>query len=129
MNMPGEFDFSLHTLATGSDISTTSFNDSNAWFKVIIFLITLACIAFFLSFLSKKKNVDFTKSNKSRLRVIDTCSLGNRQFLAVAQYEKDRHLLAISNAGISYLTAVRSDSPDPISDPVHKSNTETEDKN
>ena len=47
--------------------------------------------------------MDFTKSNKSRLRVIDTCSLGNRQFLAVAQYEKDRHLLAISNAGFHIL--------------------------
>ena len=61
MNMPGEFVFSLHTLATGSDISTTSFNDSNAWFKVIIFLITLACIAFFLKLFIEKKECGFYK--------------------------------------------------------------------
>ena len=36
--------------------------------------------------------------------IVDTCSLGNRQFIVVAQYESEGHLLAVGAAG--FLTSL-----------------------
>ena len=57
--------------------------------------------------------------DKNNLRIIDTCSLGNRQFIVVTQYETEKHLLAVSTSGISHLAKLstrdsgQEDSPTP----------------
>ena len=35
--------------------------------------------------------------------IADTCSLGNRQFLMVAQYGEEKHLLGVSSGSINHL--------------------------
>ena len=35
--------------------------------------------------------------------IADTCSLGNRQFLMIAQYDNEKHLLGVSQGSINHL--------------------------
>jgi flagellar biogenesis protein FliO len=73
------------------------------WVKVFVFLFLLGVGAFFLNHFSRKKNLITPMLGKSKLSVIDTCSLGNRQFLVVAQYESDKHLLSVNSTGVTHL--------------------------
>ena len=91
--------------------SDSNFDDPWVWGKVIVFLFVLGIIAFFLNYLSKQKGVKAMSGGKNNLRIVDTCSLGNRQFIVVTQYESERHLLAVSTAGISHLAKLSSQSP------------------
>jgi len=84
--------------------SSSDFDNPLAWVKVLAFLIVLGLIAFSLNYFSKKRNLNTLVNGKSKLSIIDTCSLGNRQFIVVAQYESARHLLAVGSTGISHLT-------------------------
>lgn len=84
--------------------ASTKLDNPWIWVKVFIFLIILGIGAFFLNYFTRKKNHRSPVHGKSKLSIIDTCSLGNRQFLVVAQYESAKHLLAVSSAGISHLT-------------------------
>jgi flagellar biogenesis protein FliO len=84
---------------------------------VIFFLLVLGIIAFFLNYLSKQKGVKTMVGGKNNLRIVDTCSLGNRQFIVVTQYESERHLLAVSTSGISHLAKLSSQSSPPNDSP------------
>jgi len=86
----------------------SNFDDPWVWGKVIIFLLVLGFTAFFLNYFSKQKGVKAMVGGKSKLRIVDTCSLGNRQFIVVTQYESERHLLAVSTSGISHLAKLSS---------------------
>ena len=90
--------------------SDSNFDDPWVWGKVIVFLLVLGIIAFFLNYLSKQKGVKTMVGGKNNLRIVDTCSLGNRQFIVVTQYESERHLLAVSTSGISHLAKLSSQS-------------------
>ena len=63
--------------------------------KSLCFSNSARLIAFSLNYFSKKEILKTLVNGKSKLSIIDTCSLGNRQFIVVAQYESARHLLAI----------------------------------
>lgn len=106
MKKIGEFDFSLSLIANANPETLTNLEDSFVWYKVLLFLFILGFVAYLLNYLSKKKNVSIARNGASKLAVIDTCSLGNRQFLVVAQYESDKHLLAVSSSGISHLAKI-----------------------
>lgn len=90
-------------LLDATTVSATNLESPWIWVKVFVFLLLLGLGAFFLNYFSRKKNLRSPMSGKSKLSVVDTCSLGNRQFLVVAQYESDKHLLAVSSSGISHL--------------------------
>ena len=53
---------------------------------------------------------------KSKLRIVDTCSLGNRQFIVVAQYESEKHLLAVGTSGVSHLAELSRKEPPLVKD-------------
>ena len=99
--------------------SPSSFDNPWVWGKVIIFLLLLGMIAFFLKYFSRQKGHTAMVGGKNNLRIIDTCSLGNRQFIVVTQYETEKHLLAVSTSGISHLAKLstrdsgQEDSPTP----------------
>ncbi len=42
-----------------------------------------------------------------KIHLADTCALGNRQFLVVAEFEKERHLLGVSQNGINHLSQLK----------------------
>jgi len=106
MNKIGEFDFSLSIIANSNPETLTNLDDSFVWYKVLLFLFILGFVAYLLNYFSKKKNISMARNGASKLAVIDTCSLGNRQFLVVAQYESDKHLLAVSNSGVTHLAKI-----------------------
>jgi flagellar biogenesis protein FliO len=42
-----------------------------------------------------------------KIHLADTCALGNRQFLVVAEFEKERHLLGVSQNAINHLSQLK----------------------
>lgn len=98
----GDF-LSPNFLLDASSSAVSDYDNPWIWAKVLIFILILALFAFLLNYFSKKKNLNSMINRKSKLNIVDTCSLGNRQFIVVAQYESERHLLAVSTSGISHL--------------------------
>ena len=94
-------------LLDATTVSATNLESPWIWVKVFVFLLLLGLGAFFLNYFSRKKNLRSPMSGKSKLSVVDTCSLGNRQFLVVAQYESDKHLLAVSSSGMATTLTTR----------------------
>ena len=96
MGFTPTFNFLLSSLSS----SAADYDSPLAWGKVILFLIFLSLIALSLNYFSKKRNINPLAKKKSKLRIVDTCSLGNRQFIVVAQYESEEHLLAVGTSGV-----------------------------
>ena len=65
------------------------------WLKVIAFLCILGAIGFFITRFNKNKIINSQMKGDGRIRIADSCSLGNRQYLVIAQCDKDRFLLGI----------------------------------
>ena len=98
----------LNFFLTGTSSSVSDYDSPLAWLKVLIFLVVLGVIAYALNYFSKKRNSHTLIKGKSKLSIVDTCSLGNRQFIVVAQYESERHLLAVCANGVSHLAELSS---------------------
>jgi flagellar biogenesis protein FliO len=92
------------TFFLSSSVSTSP-NLENPWIwgKVIVFLFVLCGIALALKYFSKQRGLKTVVGRNNKLRIIETCSLGNRQFIVVTQYESEKHLLAVSTTGVSHL--------------------------
>lgn len=103
-------------LLTSPSSSVADYDSPLAWGKVILFLIFLCLIALSLNYFSKKRNLNPLVNKKSKLRIVDTCSLGNRQFIVVAQYEAEKHLLAVGTSGVSHLAELSSKEPSLVKD-------------
>ena len=73
------------------------------WIRVIAFLGVLGASAYFLSLYTKKKRTRLNTTASGGIVIADTCSLGNRQFLMVAQYGEEKHLLGVSSGSINHL--------------------------
>ena len=73
------------------------------WVRVIAFIGVLGASAYFLSQYVNKKRTKLNNKNHGKIVVADTCSLGNRQFLMVAQYGNEKHLLGVSSSSINHL--------------------------
>ena len=65
------------------------------WLKVIAFLCILGALGFFISRFNKNKIINSQIKGDGRIRIADSCSLGNRQYLVIAQCDKDRFLLGV----------------------------------
>ena len=79
-------------------------------FRVLGFLGVFACLAYFLTkFLN---NRDFSKNlggGKNGIVLCNTRSLGNKQFLVVAEYERQKFLLGVSSGNIELLAELSSE--------------------
>ena len=73
------------------------------WIRVVAFIGILATSAYFLSTYTKKKRTKLNTKATGKIEIADTCSLGNRQFLMVAQYGTEKHLLGVSSSSINHL--------------------------
>ena len=80
------------------------------WVRVVAFLGLLAAGAYFLSVFTKKKRLSSNTSSKGKIFIADTCPLGNRQYLVVAQYGSEKHLLGINANSMIHLSKLQSDS-------------------
>jgi len=75
----------------------------NQIFRVIGFLGILACLAYLLNrFVSSSQLSKSTNSGKG-IKLGETRSLGNKQFLVVAEYDSHKFLLGISPGRIERL--------------------------
>ena len=71
-------------------------------FFLVIPLVQNISNSLFLSYLINSKKTEIPNT-KGKIVVADTCSLGNRQFLMVAQYGDEKHLLGVSSSSINHL--------------------------
>ena len=78
------------------------------WIRVIAFIGILGASAYFLSQYVKKKRSSGIISDNGKIVVAETHSLGNRQFLMVAQYGHEKHLLGVSPSSINHLAKLES---------------------
>jgi len=84
------------------------FDDPLLLIRLVAVLGLLGASAYFLSNYTKKRRVRSSFSGEGKIVVADTCSLGNRQFLVVAQYGSEKHLIGVSTSSISYLSRLSS---------------------
>ena len=75
--------------------------------KAIALLAFLGSGALLLNHFYKRKRLGVRVNATGRIHLADTCSLGNRQFLVVAEFEKERHLLGVSQNGINHLSQLK----------------------
>ncbi len=73
-------------------------------FRVVGFLGVLAAIAFFFNRFITSRKTSLASIKKNGISISETKSLGNKQFLAVAEYEGERFLLGISPNQIQFLS-------------------------
>ena len=95
------------------------------WLKVIAFLCILGAIGFFITRFNKNKIINSQMKGDGRIRIADSCSLGNRQYLVIAQCDKDRFLLGIgpnSFQNLAKLPQVVTQNKKPKSDAVVSDN-------
>ena len=77
------------------------------WAKVIAFLAFLGSGALLLNHFYKRKRFGVRVNATGKIHLADTCALGNRQFLIVAEFEKERHLLGVSQNAINHLSQLK----------------------
>jgi flagellar biogenesis protein FliO len=77
------------------------------WVKVIAFLAFLGSGALLLNHFYKRKRFGVKINAPGKIHLADTCALGNRQFLVVAEFEKERHLLGVSQNAINHLSQLK----------------------
>ena len=73
------------------------------WLRVVGFLGILGAGGYFISQYKRKRIVNSPDAIKGKIVVADSCPLGNRQFLVVAQYGLEKHLLGVSQGQVSHL--------------------------
>ena len=88
------------------------FGDPLLWVRLVAVLGLMGASAYFLSNYTRKRRVRSSFSGEGKIVVADTCSLGNRQFLVVAQYGSEKHLIGVSTTSISYLSRLSSGAND-----------------
>jgi flagellar biogenesis protein FliO len=75
--------------------------------RILGFLGILAVGAFlFTRFYKGKKILSSIGKSRGKILISETHSLGNRQFLLVAEYENEKHLLGVSPGSIQHLTSL-----------------------
>lgn len=67
------------------------------------FILLLAVIAYGVTRIGKRSLQSSGLREHGRIKVSDCRPLGNRQFLVVAEYGSDKHLLGISSGKIEHL--------------------------
>ena len=73
------------------------------WLRVVGFLGILGAGGYLISQYKRKRIVNSPDAIKGKIVVADSCPLGNRQFLVVAQYGLEKHLLGVSPGQVMHL--------------------------
>jgi flagellar biogenesis protein FliO len=90
------------------EIDSDSIQFTSQIFRIVGFLGILSVLAFLFTRFYKGKNIVPSSSKSSgKIKIADTHSLGNRQFLVVAEYGCEQHLLGVSPNGIQHLTSLK----------------------
>ena len=76
------------------------------WRRVIGFLGILAAGGYFLTQQNKKRRFKSSFRGNEKVIVSDTCPLGNRQFLVVAECGNEKFLLGVSPSNVSHLATL-----------------------
>ena len=84
-------------------------NTDSLWIRVVAFLFVLGLCAFFLTRFNKKRITVSSANGDGKIRIADTCPIGNKQFLIIAQCDHERFLLGVSPSGFSHITNLKSD--------------------
>jgi flagellar biogenesis protein FliO len=87
-----------------------NFQSSNdhLWIKVVLFLLVLVFIAFLVRRFTDSGSRIYGKPRDGRIRISETCSLGNKNYLIVAQCDQERHPLGVGPNFCQYLTKLNS---------------------
>ena len=93
-------------LATTVWSGVTIADTSCMWVRVVAFLGLLAACAYFMTQYKRKKQFRSFRQTKRKILIADTCPPGNRQYLVVAQYGSEKHLLGINPNAISHLSKI-----------------------
>ena len=91
---------------------STAFTPERAGlFIQILCLLALIVVGSYLFTQTKGRALNFKRGTKSqkKLEILETKVLGNRQFLCVVAYEKQRILLGASPNGLQFLCSLDSD--------------------
>jgi flagellar biogenesis protein FliO len=100
---------STFLLAVAEPLTSTDFlGEPLLWVRVVAVLGMMGAGAYLLTNYTRKKRVSSSLSGEGKIVVADTCSLGNKQFLVVAQYGSEKHLIGVSSTSISYLSRLAS---------------------
>ena len=82
--------------------------------RILGFLGLLGVGAFlFTRFYKGKKILSSLGKSRGKIHISETHSLGNRQFLLVAEYENEKHLLGVSPGAIQHITSLSNGSEVP----------------
>ena len=92
------------------ELSTVSPEKAGLFIQILC-LLTLIVIGSYLFTHIKGRVFNFKRGTKSqkKLEILETKVLGNRQFLCVVAYEKQRILLGTSPNGLQFLCSLDSD--------------------
>ena len=74
------------------------------WVKVLGFLLVLGIIAFFIRKYNSSEYLNKKRIPGKKIFISDTCPLGNKNYLIVAQCDDDRHLIGVGPNFCQYLT-------------------------
>ena len=74
------------------------------WVKVLGFLLVLGIIAFFIRKYNSSEYLNKKRVPGRKIFISDTCPLGNKNYLIVAQCDNDRHLIGVGPNFCQYLT-------------------------
>ena len=74
------------------------------WIKVLGFLLLLGLIAFYIRKYNSTENLNKKGLSGKKIFISDTCPLGNKNYLIVAQCDGDRHLIGVGPNFCQYLT-------------------------
>jgi len=100
----------LHYFAASPSLVSADSEMLYLWIRVIAFIGILGASAYFLSMYTKKKRTRLSTKATGKIVIADTCSLGKRQFLMVAQYGEEEHLFGVSSSTINHLAKLENTS-------------------
>ncbi len=103
------FLFFAHNARTMDPLAISS--ERAGLFIQILCLLALIVVGSYLFTQLKRRTLKFKQGIKSqkKLEILETKVLGNRQFLCVVAYEKQRILLGASPNGLQFLCSLNSD--------------------
>ena len=90
-------------LTIETDKSQKPFSTSTLALQAVFYLIVLAGGALLATYIYKKRRLGFKSGQGQALQILETRMLGNRQFLVVAEYGKQRMLLGVGPGFIKHL--------------------------
>lgn len=96
------------TLFLASQDGNVQSSSDHLWIKVVLFLLVLVFISFLVRRFSNSGLKIYGKPRDGRIRVSETCSLGNKNYLIIAQCDQERHLLGVGPNFCQYLTKLKS---------------------